>query len=1061
MPTPAPSVRPSAAADRPAIALAIVGLLAATCLVAQPLRSPRASAQTGLIAGVGQVGGRFGDVAVADGMAWLATGPRLIALDPSDLTAGRPQAASELLPGIVRGLVVVGERAVVAGDAFGLAIVDLAPAAGPPRVMGRAAIGFDGRGVAVQGTIAVVAAADGNAIAFDLSVPALPHRLGAVALSRPELGELRPDRVALRGDRAWVTLVPARVGLPGGAIQAVDLADPMHPAAMGRLETSGVVGDIALVGSRAYLAETGIGLRVVDVAVDPPVTRGTLAPGALDGGVASGLAIAGQRLWLVGRGGSASANTSDLPEGYAWLVDLADPDAPRVASAAGLPLPAARAALAGGEVLVAQPDGALTALDALAVENPPSVHGTYVAPAVIHAAELAPAGASGRNVAWLAGGHGGLWSVDVGSPGGPRPLARLATIGQVVDVAVRGELVFALTAEPSLLLVVDGQDAELPRLLAMLPAQGRPARIAAPAGATTVLVADIDEGLQFVDVSDPSFPRLNLALRRPGYAWDVATDGARALVAAGTSGLAVLDISLLERPVVASSVPSFGIAYGVAFAGHFGLVATLEGGLAIVDTLEPYQAFEVGRYRGGQAVDVAALGGLAFMAMADEGLRVVDFRLPDRPLLAVDVALPGWTASVAASAAGDPTGGTVLASAREAGLYAFTVAGVPPLPSATPGPSITPYQTTVPTPLPTRPPRPTATTAPRPIYLPSTMAGDAKKPLALPAHLTGQLPAAALAGGELLDLVAAGDRAWVAAGLASTGAVLAVDVANPAAPRVIGRADLPVWPYGLALSGDRLYAAQWRDGVHVLDVSGAVPRATDVLTSPLWPLRLAAAPGRLVAAGAVQGTAGRLGLAVVGATGQPVADGFGRLAMDAAGARAYVADSGVGLRAYGIDGAGALADAGRFAQVGAIDVALGGDDPQRLVVLYRGDGLRAGGLLVVDPSGAPRRLGSWDADDDARGLELRRVAIDADGRCAWLTDRLSLMAVDLTDPTRPTSAGRVRLVTPIPGLALGELIGLAVTPRHVLALDRRAGLFVLERTAAPGGCGVRLGDGTP
>lgn len=1054
MPPPAPRT-PRSFRAATGIRPALVGALLAAAFAGAP--SVPIAAQGGRIEDAAQLGGRFGDVVVAGGRAWMAVGPRIVALDPDDLAGGGAVAASEPLPGIVRGLRVDGTRAVVAGDGFGLAVIDLAPAAGPPRAIGRAATGFDGRDVALDGERAVVAAADGNLVLFDLRVPALPRQLDALRLSRPDLGEHRPERVALRGERAWVVLVPTRAGVPGATLTAVDLAAQRGPASLGSLRTEGAVGDLAVAGDRAYLAETGVGLRIVDLAVDPPATLGTLPPDALTDGAPSGVAVDGRRAYLVGR--STGAGAVNATAGVAWAVDVADAAAPRVAGYGLLPLPAARAAPAGDGLLVAQPDGALSKLDVAAADGPLVAASTYVAPAVVHAAVAGGPGADGAPIVWLAGGTGGLWSAAMDPSGGLRPLGRLAAFGQVVDVAVRGTTVLAATSDPSLLLVVDGAEPEQPRLVGLLAGQGRPVRLDAPEGSSTVLIADIDEGLQMVDVASPGQPRLVLALRRAGFAWDVATDGPRGLVAAGSSGYAVLDLSIPDRPVVATSAASSGTVYGVAFAGRLGLAAALDGGLVLIDVLEPYQAGEVGRLRGGQAVDVAALGGLAFVAMADAGLRVVDVRVPSRPLLADEVDLPGWTASVSAVPEAGTPRGWILASAREAGLYAFR-AEAPPLPSATPGPSATPYRTPVPTPLPTRSARPTATAVPRPIYLPAAHSSGGDQPAGLPARVVGRMPAAALGNGDLLDVAVAGDRAWVAVGMANEGAVFAVDLTG-IAPRETGRAALPGWPFGLARSGDRLHAALWDRGIHVLDVSAAVPRAAESIAPPLWPLRLAASGDRVVAAGAAPEDAARHRLAVVGSSAPPVAGAFGRLAVDGAGDRAYVADAAYGLRAYAIGADGSLTAAGDLALAGAVDVALAESAPARVAVALRGDGLRAGGLAIVDAASTPRRVGLWSADDAERGLELRRVALDADGRCAWLTDLDGLAAVDLSDPARPRSVGRLRLFEPVPGLARGELLGLTVAPRRVVVLDRRGGLVVLERLPAPGGCGARAAADEP
>jgi hypothetical protein len=166
-------------------------------------------------------------------------------------------------------------------------------------------------------------------------------------------------------------------------------------------------------------------------------------------------------------------------------------------------------------------------------------------------------------------------------------------------------------------------------------------------------VAAAAAGLQVVDVSTPTGPRLTGTRDTPGSAADVAVAGTWAYVA-DTNSLQVLDVA--SSPVVRGSLPTAATAVAVAGTRLY----TLGGGqLKVIDVASPTapRLLSTGTDYGAQAI--AARGTQLYLATPAlnhfdpaGGVYVLDVATTT-PRLVKQVMVPGSTRAVAAPAGSD------------------------------------------------------------------------------------------------------------------------------------------------------------------------------------------------------------------------------------------------------------------------------------------------------------------------------------------------------------------------------------------------------------------------
>ena len=137
-------------------------------------------------------------------------------------------------------------------------------------------------------------------------------------------------------------------------------------------------------------------------------------------------------------------------------------------------------------------------------------------------------------------------------------------------------------------------------------------------------VADMDAGLQVIDISNPAHPQWVGGYDTADWAVGVAVVTNYAYVADGYSGLQVIDISNPAHPQWVGGYDTADYAMGVAVAGNYAYVADMDAGLQAIDISGPANPQRVGGYdTPGAAWGVAVAGNYAYVADGGSGLQVL------------------------------------------------------------------------------------------------------------------------------------------------------------------------------------------------------------------------------------------------------------------------------------------------------------------------------------------------------------------------------------------------------------------------------------------------------
>jgi YVTN family beta-propeller protein len=170
----------------------------------------------------------------------------------------------------------------------------------------------------------------------------------------------------------------AFVAAGAAGLQVVNITDRTHPFITGSLALPGNANDVKLLGNLAYVAAGSAGVHIIDVSTpSAPVKLGTLSTGAN----ALDIAVRGTRIYV--------ANSTNL-----LLADVTNPASP--STIATLPL-----------------SGAIQGVD---VDTQ-------------------------RNLAVVAAGTSGIYTVDISNPKAPKLLGSTTT-GDARDVAITGNFAF-------------------------------------------------------------------------------------------------------------------------------------------------------------------------------------------------------------------------------------------------------------------------------------------------------------------------------------------------------------------------------------------------------------------------------------------------------------------------------------------------------------------------------------------------------------------------------------------------------------------------------------------
>jgi hypothetical protein len=355
---------------------------------------------------VGHVSVPAEDIYVAGRYAYVTAGhDGLRVMDISDPTVPREVGVYNTA-GMAAGIHVAGPYAYVAdGYHGGLWVVDVSDPTAPVGV-GTYHTLRTTLDVHVAGSYAYLTDGYAGLQVVDVSYPPAPVEVGA--FDTP--GDAQAVYVA--GRYAYVTAKKEWVDghFVGAGLRVVDVSHPAAPVEVGAFDTPGDAQAVYVAGGYAYVADESAGLRVVDIS-DPaaPVEVGVYE-----------MLESPEAVYVAGRYAYVGFSIYDFPGGWSGglqVIDILNPAAPVRVGTYAIPGVASDVYVADPYVYVAAGLAGLWVID---VSNPtrPIEVGFYDTPGYaqgIYVAD-APSADSGRDLAYVADGSGGLFILKLPSP---------------------------------------------------------------------------------------------------------------------------------------------------------------------------------------------------------------------------------------------------------------------------------------------------------------------------------------------------------------------------------------------------------------------------------------------------------------------------------------------------------------------------------------------------------------------------------------------------------------------------------------------------------------------
>ncbi len=515
-------------------------------------------------------------------------------------------------------------------------------------------------------------------------------------------------------------------GAQHNGLEVMDLADPANPKPVGSVATPGAANKVVVEGALAYVADSQAGLQIIDVA-DPshPAVIGSVATGSN----AYDVAVKGVHAYV-------AANVAGLQ-----IVDVSDPAQP---------------AVIGGLSF-----------------SPYTCHAVAVGDFLVYAIA--------QNAALQASA---LLLVEVADPAAPRVVGTAHLVGAAYGVTVAGDLAYVNGSGG--LRIVDVSDPHAPVIIGT--ADSSPLGLQTALSGAIAFLSNSYDGLQAVDVADPTRPKVLFVQPMPGATFEAAVldhylYAADYQYASYRTGLHVFDLADMGPAERTSLLELPGVQRAVARDGGWAYIAG-GGGLLVVDVTDPASPVAAGEgIAPGFPNDVAVGGGLACLASGAAGLQIFSIANPPAPQYVAGVAISGYARTVALR-------GAMVYVGTQYGLHAVDV--------SQPG---------------------------QPILL------------------------GAVIDGAIRDVELSGALGCVARCTAQAHELLVVDFSSPALPLPLGCIDLPSLINGVAIAGDRAYALSYHGGLHIIDLTR--PQSPSLLGGvllPNIPLAVAAVAGTVYVA---------------------------------------------------------------------------------------------------------------------------------------------------------------------------------------------------------------------
>ncbi|WP_166824497.1 Calx-beta domain-containing protein [Thalassoroseus pseudoceratinae] len=142
-------------------------------------------------------------------------------------------------------------------------------------------------------------------------------------------------------------------------------------------------------------------------------------------------------------------------------------------------------------------------------------------------------------------------------------------------------------------------------------------------------VADGDQGLKTLDISDLENITLLGAIDTPGYAYHIDVVDNVAYITDNYSGLQIFDVSDPANPSQLSTYNTSGRAFGIKVINNLAYVTDYADGLKILDVSDPSAPTLLGTYdTPGSAVGIQIIDDIAYLTDYREGLQILDVSDP-------------------------------------------------------------------------------------------------------------------------------------------------------------------------------------------------------------------------------------------------------------------------------------------------------------------------------------------------------------------------------------------------------------------------------------------------
>ncbi len=587
---------------------------------------------------VGHIGGPCTTIATDGRHAFIAVGPKLVALDisdpsqPAEIGRTAPYTGTMLdsvladgyVYGVARNDNTIDED-LNEVELGGLRVFDVRDPR-HPRLVGK----MDGRmpmalAPTESGFGMVTVDYWGRLEVIDVSRPAHPRRIGALTRrgSAWDVAVGSGHAFVAMADKPAVDEPPSRYG-----VWIVDITDPAAPrhSAFLDLGATHTALSVAVSDGVAFVGVADDGLRVVDVSIPSqpePIAK-------IQTSAVNVLRVADGFLYALAVGERGVAN----PRLRLETFDTSDPEDPHPLGAVEVPGKYGTLAVSGRTALVTMARG--VALIDLSPDrkSPRQVSGATLSPFVSVDAVVAV-----DNLAYVASGTQ-LNIVDAADPSHPRSLGEVDLQSEDLspgpDVAVGDGYAYVSLREG--LRVVDIRDSEQPDLVASVPARGLMRGVAY--SGTHVFVAEPgyapagqeEDLLRTFDVSDPAQPRE--VSRLDGYYLDTFIAGHWAYLA-GHHAVHIADVADPGNPQLVSTFEMFQWRPTDDLVASGGYVFAVAGGslysIDVSDVRNPHLGAYYRLPGSLFGMPRLALDGSVLYVTDAFGLRAIDVSAPTQP----------------------------------------------------------------------------------------------------------------------------------------------------------------------------------------------------------------------------------------------------------------------------------------------------------------------------------------------------------------------------------------------------------------------------------------------